>query len=110
MYDEVKDTVTAEEAKKMLSRFNASHWNRNDKERARYSIPANPRYDDDIRMGAFIEQTDARIRELEEAVRILGGVIREHYPHKEWGYADETLKRHMGTDNQIALTAVKAAQ
>lgn len=61
------DEVTDSEAREILSRFNASHWN-NPGERARYSIPANPRRDDDIRLGAYIEQTKrmrARLAQLE---------------------------------------------
>lgn len=56
--DLVEGPVTVEEATEMLSRFNASHWHNRGGgvERARYSIPANPRRDDDIRLGAFIER------------------------------------------------------
>lgn len=60
-----KKKVTHAEAREILSRFNASHWN-NGKERARYSIPANPDYDDDIRLGDYIEQAEATERELLE--------------------------------------------
>lgn len=51
--------VTAKEARESLSRFNASHFRTRDMgEQARYSIPANPKRDDDIRLGAYITQTE----------------------------------------------------
>jgi hypothetical protein len=59
--------ITDDEARQILSRFNASHW-RNPTEHARYSIPADPSRDDDIRLGAYIQQTAAMRAEL-EAVR-----------------------------------------
>lgn len=65
--------VSAEEARDALGRFNTSHWN-NKGEKARYSIPANPRRDDDIRLGAFIDQSEKRITLLEETLR---GVLQE---------------------------------
>lgn len=58
---------THEEARAILSRFNASHWN-NPGEHARYSIPARPDHDDDIQLAEYIntaEQQSARIAELE---------------------------------------------
>jgi DNA repair exonuclease SbcCD ATPase subunit len=70
--------VTDEEARQILIRFNASHFN-NLGEHARYSIPADPRRDDDLRLAAYIDQTERmrqrdaahaeRIRELEAANR-----------------------------------------
>ncbi len=45
---------TFTEARAILSRFNASHFDIPGKEHARYSIPANPRGDDDLRLAAFI--------------------------------------------------------
>lgn len=60
--------ISHDEAEEMLSRYNASHF-RSDKPRARYSIPRNPRYDDDIRMSAYIEQQrekDAELTRLRE--------------------------------------------
>ena len=59
--------VTCAEAKQILSRYNASHFRNHEKERARYSIPANPKRDDDIRLGAFI----ARVERLEGIAREL---------------------------------------
>lgn len=60
--DELKRTgpITHEEADEMLSRFNSSHWMHSrptGREHARYTIPADPRRDDDIRLGAYIEQS-----------------------------------------------------
>ena len=45
--------VSHDEADAILRRFNASHWG-NPEEHARYSIPADPGRDDDIRLGAYI--------------------------------------------------------
>lgn len=50
--------ITHAEARQMLTRFNASHWN-NGQEKARYTIPADPRRDDDIRMHAYVDQMEA---------------------------------------------------
>lgn len=47
--------VSADEADQILIRFNNSHFN-NTGEQARYSIPADPRRDDDIRLAVFIDQ------------------------------------------------------
>lgn len=59
--------VSCEEAHEIASRFNASHWRGKAglKECARYSIPADPRRDDDIRLGAFIERAAKMERDLE---------------------------------------------
>ncbi len=59
--------VSHEEAEDILTRFNNSVWN-NAGERARYSIPARPECDDDIRLAAYIAQA----RRMEAAlVRLL---------------------------------------
>lgn len=53
--------VTHEEAHQILSRFNASHFRGRmgpNTEEARYTIPANPRRDDDIRLSAYIAQNE----------------------------------------------------
>ena len=60
-------TVAHDEARGILLRFNASHWRNHGKEVARYSIPANPDRDDDIRLGAYI----ARAERLEAAARVV---------------------------------------
>jgi hypothetical protein len=72
----VSDQVTDDEAEQILSRFNNSHWRDrgNTGEQARYSIPANPDRDDDIRLAAYIEQTRGlrkRIAGLEAAQRFI---------------------------------------
>lgn len=60
-------TVTPAEAREILVRFNASHWQHKDiGEHARYSIPADPRRDDDIRMGVFIDQAERAIAERDQ--------------------------------------------
>lgn len=68
-----------EEAHEIMRRFNASHFNLTTQERARYSIPADPRRDDDLRMAAFINSvaalravTTAQLAELAEISLALG--------------------------------------
>lgn len=70
--DEHKEAglITHHEAKQILSRFNASHWHKSRPtggEVARYSIPADPRRDDDIRLGAYIARQE-RVEVLALAV------------------------------------------
>lgn len=60
--EHVKEIISHGEAEQILIRFNTSHW-RNKKpgdEPARYSIPANPQRDDDLRLHAYIQQQRAR--------------------------------------------------
>lgn len=76
--------VTAAEAREALSRFVVSHWYQGKepegKERARFSIPADPKRDDDIRLSEYISQSEERIRELEAEVAALrSGVVRLTY-------------------------------
>jgi hypothetical protein len=52
-------TVSHAEARAILSRFNASHWN-NPGEHARYSIPADPERDDDIKLARYIDECEQR--------------------------------------------------
>lgn len=47
---------TVSGAREILRRFCASYFRRHDQEHARASISADPRRDDDIRMGAFIDR------------------------------------------------------
>jgi len=54
--------VSCDEARAILQRFNDSHWDVPGREKARYSIPANPDRDDDIRLARFIDQAEARER------------------------------------------------
>lgn len=49
---------TPSEAHDILCRFVASHFEKTDREHARFSIPANPERDDDIRMARFIDQAE----------------------------------------------------
>jgi hypothetical protein len=68
--------VTHSEARKILSRFNASHWKHSwptGGEVARYSIPADPRRDDDIRLDAYIAQNEKE----QERLRGLLGRLRD---------------------------------
>lgn len=51
--------ISHDEARQMLSRFINSHFN-NPGEKARASIPARPKYDDDLRMIAYINQQRER--------------------------------------------------
>ena len=59
---EAAGPISHDEAQEILSRFNSSHWHHSrptGREVARYSIPANPLRDDDIRLGAYIAQQRA---------------------------------------------------
>lgn len=48
--------VGVDEARESLSRFVASHFDKSDKQHARFSIPVNPNRDDDMILSAFIAQ------------------------------------------------------
>jgi hypothetical protein len=63
--------ITHDEARQALSRFNASHFRLTDREHARYSIPADPRRDDDIRLCCYIEQQRDIQAQLAEAIAML---------------------------------------
>lgn len=66
------ETPTPSEARAIMRRFNASHFDLKDQEHARYRIPADHSHDDDLRMEAFIqsyEAATARAAELEGALR-----------------------------------------
>ena len=58
-WQERAGVVSHKEAAEIASRFNASHWN-DGREKARYSIPADPRRDDDIRLRVYISQNEQR--------------------------------------------------
>lgn len=92
--------VSVAEARQILSRFNASHWN-NPGEHARYTIPADPKRDDDIRMLAFIVQTTEHIATLEAARKALGAILAE-YDHNLDDGPDTVLDRI----KQIATAAL----
>lgn len=81
---------TPEEALEALGRYNNSHFrgrlgNDAEAETARYSIPANHKRDDDLRLSAFIRWAGRQAREV-EVLRARG----LHYPaplgphHTEW--------------------------
>lgn len=80
--------VSHDEADAILHRFNASHWG-SAGEHARYSIPADPRRDDDIRLAAYIaaaRKTEAdrdalaaeveRLQQLREAAEALEATFK----------------------------------
>jgi hypothetical protein len=50
--------VTPAEAREIAARYHTSHWTPRTRHGARYSIPADPRRDDDIRLAAFIDQAE----------------------------------------------------
>ena len=83
--------VTVSEAKEILSRFNASHFRIVDRERARYTIPADPRRDDDIRMSRFIAQ-------VEEDV---GGLHVGHAPDPITAARDAVVKSHEAVVREV---------
>ncbi|MBK8260211.1 MAG: hypothetical protein IPK80_02605 [Nannocystis sp.] len=58
--------MSVEEAREALQRFIDSHFN-NPSEHARASIPADPRRDDDIRLGAFITRAERAFAALDGA-------------------------------------------
>lgn len=71
--------VSHDEADAILRRFNASHW-RNPEEHARYSIPADPRRDDDIRLAAYIaaaRETEAALTRLRALLAAYGRAVEE---------------------------------
>ncbi len=74
-------TPTHDEAKQILSRFNNSHWN-NDGAHARYSIPARPDHDDDIKLSTYIDNNIAiessrdEWRAVAETLSEAGSVLR----------------------------------
>ncbi len=95
----MSERVTHEEARQILSRFNASHFN-NPTEHARYSIPARPDHDDDCRLATYIRENEkgdasAAIHELEKLRKELGVLAASMRSEKGWslsmlsGYADQ---------------------
>ena len=54
--------ITHAEAREIANRYNNSHWRdkAGHEEHARYTIPADPRRDDDLRLAAYIDQCEAR--------------------------------------------------
>lgn len=76
--------VSVEEAREMLCRFVRSHFRNHDyegRERARFSIPANPLCDDDIRLGAFISRAEkafAKVDQLRRTVHELRSLLADY--------------------------------
>ena len=68
--------VSHDEAEQILLRFNASHWD-NGHEKARYTIPADPQRDDDIRLSAYIAHQRARDAEVAALRQIISDAARE---------------------------------
>lgn len=100
--EERAGVVAHEEAHQILLRFCASHF-RNGKEHARASIPANPRRDDDLRMGVYIRQQERkdaeleRLQRIEAAARAVSDKYREPYNHDP----SATVAHMAGLDNAI---------
>lgn len=65
--------VSCDEAREIARRYNASHFRnyRDCGEEARYSIPVDPRRDDDIRLEAFIRRAEVAFKRLADAERNL---------------------------------------
>jgi hypothetical protein len=55
---------TPDEARAILRRFNASHFNLRGQEHARFRIPADPKHDDDLRLSAFIKWAESQSADL----------------------------------------------
>lgn len=65
--------VSVAEARESLGRFVRSHFHNHDYglERARFSIPADPRRDDDIRLGAFISRAEKALAAIARVTEVL---------------------------------------
>lgn len=57
---------THKEARQSLKRFINSHFNRGEGEAARFSIPVDLNYDDDVRLSAYIDNAEAMRAALEK--------------------------------------------
>lgn len=75
--------VPADEAKAILCRYNASHFRNPGQDQARYTIPADPKRDDDIRLSRFIAQYEIAIAALK--------LIAEHGDENAREHARATL-------------------
>lgn len=74
--------ITSDEAKEIALRFINGHFRNADRERPRIHIPADPKRDDDIRIMAFIRQSErnisaARARAIEECAQMVTGAEME---------------------------------
>lgn len=81
--------VSVEEAREALQRFVNSHFD-NPGEKARASIPADPRRDDDIRLGAFIARAEKAFAELKR-LRIACDALVEAWDEDEDGLVDVAI-------------------
>lgn len=58
--------VSCKEAREIADRYHRSHFReRTPGDQARYSIPVDPRRDDDVRLEAFIRRAEAAFRDLD---------------------------------------------
>lgn len=80
--------VSVEEARVHLDRFIQSHYCRD--ERAIFSIPANPKRDSDIRLGAFITRAERELAELKR-LRIACDALIDAWDDDEIGQVDVAL-------------------
>lgn len=87
--------VSVEEAIEISGRYHASHYRDKlpGRERARYTIPANPRRDDDIRLTAFIARAD-RAFALVKRMRV--------FIHKDAGVQISDPAEFEAIDGEIA--------
>jgi len=68
---EEKRVPTTKEAHECLSRFIHSHFNRTDKEQARFSVPCRSDHDDDMLLHSFIKDYDRLTTERDELKKIV---------------------------------------
>lgn len=66
-----KRVPSCAEAREIMRRFNASHFNIRDQEHARYSLPADHNHDDDLLMSAFIDKAELALAVVEAAERVV---------------------------------------
>lgn len=109
--------VSHEEASAIARRYNTSHWHPRGSrapdglERARYSIPADPRRDDDIRIDAYIARA-ARVeraaKKLEEAAGDLVRCIDEN-PNEECPFC-ELVKHEDGAEHDAECPTVRVLE
>jgi hypothetical protein len=90
--------VSSNEAHESLVRFCNSHFRNSSKDHARITIPADPRRDDDLRLGAFIARAELAFR----LVAKLRGLKALHRPSAvsdliDLAEADEEIRK-LGID------------
>lgn len=92
--------ISHDEAQEALSRFEASHFHKTDKEHARISIPADPDRDDDLILGAYIRQQASSDKAYQEVIE----AAKQH----EREYA--TFDSHTETKCPLCLAVRRLAQ